>query len=102
MHLVSGSTFVMKSQVSATSLYEDPAAGLREDASAGVREHPAPRLLDLTLVLAVVVCGRLAGSHWRPRGQCGHHRERPDSRDTVLRGQLPDDADRKIGDLRGP
>jgi len=60
--------FVLHLERMATSLYADPAAGLREDASAGVREHPAPRLLDLTLVLAVVVCGRLAGSHWRHEG----------------------------------
>lgn len=42
-------------QVLATSLYEDPPAGLHEDASARLPEHPAPpRLLDLAPTLAAV------------------------------------------------
>jgi hypothetical protein len=42
----------------ATSLYEDPSAGMHEDASARLREHSAPRLLDLAPALATVQCER--------------------------------------------
>src|SRR6266566_3550932 len=77
----------------ATSLFEDPAAGLHEDASARLLEHPASSLLDLGPVLAAVQCGLSPGSRWRPPGgHRGHHRERPDSRDTAPRDRRPADS----------
>ena len=42
----------------ATSLYEDPSAGLHEDASARLREHPVLLILDLAPTLAAVQFGR--------------------------------------------
>ncbi len=71
----------------ATSLYEDPSAGMHEDASARLREHPAPvgcSILRRPSPPCSVSGHR--GSRCRPRGgHRAHHRGRPDFRGTALR-----------------
>jgi hypothetical protein len=70
----------------ATSLFEDPAAGLHEMPRQGSLSIRLFSLLDLGPVLAAVQCGLSPGSRLRLRGgHRGHHRERPDSRDTAPR-----------------
>jgi hypothetical protein len=71
----------------ATSLYEDPSAGLHEDASARLREHP---VLLCCSILRRPSQPSSVGGHQDPAGgyerrHRGHHRERPDFRDTALR-----------------
>src|SRR5258708_40074794 len=77
----------LRARMLATLLYEDPSAGLHEDAPARLREHPV--LLGCSILRRPSPPSSVGGHHdpagGYEEGHRGHHRERPDFRDTALR-----------------